>query len=275
MPSNQDDGAAPNGGDDPEQTNAGGGNRNRKRCSVSGCDKQSQGGRNNQMCRFHFKEWAAQNPDLAKEIHQKALVAASMVGLGAEGGRMKVDGGGQRRTLCKIDGCPKQSQGGRCNNMCAAHYNEAIKSNPSNGDMLPSLGTDGTLSVSTADKLPMSTVVDAAPTTSASGAKRKSPHPSCSIETCSKQSQGARCNQMCARHYKEFGGGGNNEGNRGPAPVASDRPRKVRRNPNGGHHPLCMVDGCPKLSQGGRCNHMCASHHKEHLTVTNPRSVGV
>ena len=240
------------------------GNRNRKRCSVSGCDKQSQGARNNGMCRFHFKEWAAQNPDLAKDIHLKAVASAAAASVA--GAELKVDGGGQRRTLCKIDGCPKQSQGSRCSKMCAAHYNEAVKAGVVDaGSVLPSIGGDGKLSTGAANPTGAANSTVAAKATS--GAKRKSTHAACKVEGCTKQSQGARCNLMCARHFKELSGGtvnGDGKRKRSRAPAASGRPHKVRQNPKGGNHPLCQVEGCPKLSQGGRCNFMCAAHHKEH-----------
>ena len=225
------------------------GNRNRKRCSTSGCDRQSQGARNNGMCRFHFKEWAAQNPDLAKDIHLKAVASAAAASVA--GAELKVDGGGQRRTLCTIVGCPKQSQGSRCNKMCATHYNEAVKAGDA-GSILPSIGGDGKLSTGAAN--------------AASGAKRKSTHAACKVEGCTKQSQGARCNHMCARHFKELSDGtanGDGKRKRSRAPAASGRSHKVRQNPKGGNHPLCQVEGCPKLSQGGRCNFMCAAHHKD------------
>lgn len=243
-----------------------GGNRSRRRCSVADCTKQSQGGRNKQMCRLHFKEWMMANPDQAKEFKKKSLVAATMVGMGAAGERLKMDGGGQRRTLCKKDGCPKQSQGGRCNYMCAAHYNEEVKAN--NGGVFPSIDADGKLSAGTNGTAAAAAAAKtaAAGTSNASGTKRKSHHPLCKKEGCPKQSQGGRCNNMCAAHYKEElkQNGGAVKRIRVPPAAASsgERPRKVRRNPNGGHHPLCSVADCPKQSQGSRCNFMCAAHFK-------------
>ena len=238
-----------------------GGNRNRRRCSVADCTKQSQGGRNKQMCRLHFKEWMAANPDQAKDFKKKSLAAATMVGMGAAGERLKMDGGGQRRTLCKKDGCPKQSQGGRCNYMCAAHYNEEVKAN--NGGVMPSIDAGGKLSAGNV------TAAAAAKAPNAGGAKRKSHHPLCKKDGCPKQSQGGRCNNMCASHYKEElkQTGGEAKRPRPPPPAGAAGSRKVRRNPNGGHHPLCSVEDCPKQSQGSRCNFMCASHYKESVAA--------
>jgi len=260
----------------------GGGNRNRRRCSIPNCPKQSQGGRNKDMCRLHFKEWATANPDLSEAFKKKSLVAATMVGMGGAGGgeRMKMDGGGQRRTLCKTEGCPKQSQGGRCNYMCAAHYNEEVKANSGGGGAIPPIGARGKLAgASTATGSKTARAASARRTTAtSSGAKRKSHHPLCAREGCPKQSQGGRCNNMCASHYKEQM---NQNGVQPPAPSAataaasSERPRKTRRNPNGGHHPLCSVMDCPKQSQGSRCNFMCAAHYKEQLAANSGATLGV
>lgn len=269
-----------------------GGNRSRRKCSVTDCTKQSQGARNKQMCRLHFKEWMAAHPDQAKDFQKKSLAAATMVGMGAAGERLKMDGGGQRRTLCKKDGCPKQSQGGRCNYMCAAHYNEEIKAN--NGGVIPSIGADGKLSTDGAGAGAGTGKAKAAAATGAakakaatsaatSGSKRKSHHPLCKVEGCPKQSQGGRCNHMCAAHYKEElkQNGGEVKCVRVPTASSSttaaagaggssgERPRKVRRNPNGGHHPLCSVADCPKQSQGSRCNFMCQAHFKESVTAAD------
>ena len=227
------------------------------------------------MCRLHFKEWMAANSDQAKDFKKKSLAAATMVGMGAAGERLKMDGGGQRRTLCKKDGCPKQSQGGRCNYMCAAHYNEEVKAN--NGGVIPSIGTGGKLSAGNVTDADIAAAAASGTTATkapnASGAKRKSHHPLCKKEGCPKQSQGGRCNNMCAAHYKEElkQNGGEVKCIRVPPAAAAassgGRPRKVRRNPNGGHHPLCSVADCPKQSQGSRCNFMCASHYKESVAA--------
>ena len=86
------------------------GNRKRKYCSISGCDKKSQGARHNGMCRshFNFKELAAQNP------------AADTVAVSDAA----------RRKYCSISGCDKQSQGARNNGMCRSHFKEWAAQNP-------------------------------------------------------------------------------------------------------------------------------------------------
>ena len=199
------------------------------------------------------------------------------------------------RRRCAVDGCGKQSQGKRCNGMCAAHYKRY-------GDPFTAMaaaatpGGEGAMAMAAATMADMNldnlSVSGAAfggndgggaksktKTSGAKGTKRgggngtgqKRKKPLCSVEGCVKQSQGRHRNFMCAAHFREkfgpsaaaaaaaaaAGGGGGGGG-------ATRRRKNVRHNGRSSNHPLCAIDGCPKQSQGGRCNYMCAKHFKQY-----------
>mmetsp|Transcript_24807 Transcript_24807/g.71680 ORF Transcript_24807/g.71680 Transcript_24807/m.71680 type:complete len:174 (+) Transcript_24807:2-523(+) len=108
-------------------------------------------------------------------------------------------------------------------------------------------------------------------TTASTGgtARRKSwAQPKCRVGGCPKQSQGGRCDYMCAAHFKERGGR-----RPPPRPAAAAAAgsgagshdgarRHVRKRMDGGHHALCNVKRCPKQSQGNRSGYMCAAHFR-------------
>ena len=77
-------------------------------CRVEGCTKQSQGVRNNQMCRRHYTIYLQATSyndgfDEADDVPEESCTI------------------GRRRT-CDIPGCPKQSQGKNNLNMCRSHF---------------------------------------------------------------------------------------------------------------------------------------------------------
>ena len=93
----------------------------------------------------------------------------------------------RKKPLCSVKGCVKQSQGGRKNHMCAAHFKEKF------GPTGSAAGASG-----------------AGPIRRRGNARsryndRSSTHPLCAISRCPKQSQGGRCNFMCASHFKQYG----------------------------------------------------------------------
>ena len=116
-----------------------------KSCSVPGCQKQSRGLRCHGMCQRHFNEGDGKQtpPPAAAAGEANAIggleanndLSISSLASGDVGGRSRSRSRGRRKRngatgiadwrWCLVDGCPKQSQGGRCYYMCAEHYNES------------------------------------------------------------------------------------------------------------------------------------------------------
>ena len=321
----------------------------RRRCAVDGCDKQSQGGRNRNMCRSHFREWyLANHPgdevpggagrSQSRQNKKKAAAAAAtngagdrddgdvdrqdlLLGLsysasaeysaataaGTDHASVSTAGSGslpgaqqQSRPRCRVAGCGKQSQGRRCSGMCAAHFKRyghgrAPAAAASAAAAAGAVGIGGgamamvaatmadmnhhmnmdSMSVST-----LGTAGSASIATGGGGGKRKR---RCSVAGCPKQSQGSIKNFMCAAHFNQMGGGGagargtggtaaRGGGRGGTAPgtsggttaggAAADPAR--RRGKRSNYHAPCSIRNCPKQSQGGRCNYMCAGHFKQY-----------
>ena len=85
---------------------------------------------------------------------------------------------------------------------------------------------------------------------------------SCSVDGCTKQSQGASHNNMCRSHYLEAGGTW--KGKKSPTPKKKKASPKKKKTParksDGAYKSECKVEGCTKLSQGARNGHMCRRH---------------
>ena len=249
--------------------------KQKARCAVKGCPKQSQGGRFNFRCAAHFR--------LFNEEGSKA--SSSVEKAPARGRR------GRRR--CSVPGCPKRSQVGQYNFMCVAHFrlhNEEEQGGRSSraGTLFSSRAGGGSIekpqveSESFPEKLkgPGSKVLEIYDVREAGGRTVKG----CSVPGCQKQSRGLRCRGMCQRHFIEGGGkqaGGTNaigglEANNdlsdsslasgdvgGRSRSRSRSPRKRNDATGIADWRWCRVDGCPKQSQGGRCGYMCAAHYNE------------
>ena len=238
--------------------------RQKARCAVPGCPKQSQGAAQNRMCRTHFHDWLRDEGEGEEGSSQEA---GTGIDSSAEKRSRKTAGARRRsrspakgrtdgpspRNRCSVPGCPKQSQGHRCGRMCAAHFKlygaEDDDKDGGNSSRASGSRTGGIL-----------------------------PKARCSVPGCPKQSQGGRCGFMCAAHYNEsrgvrsrarrvIGGGRGGEGQGeggGGTTTSRRRRRKGRRRSDGGFHALCQVRGCPKQSQGGRRNFMCAAHFRQY-----------
>ena len=257
---------------------AGGGSRSSKkkrssppsirkaRCAVPNCPKQSQGAGHNRMCRAHYQQWRRDEGD---ESGGSSLTSmATGIGSSAEkakarkktpvtagrrsrsrspkGGRSDGSSGPSPRNRCAVPGCPKQSQGNRCNLMCMAHFKQLYGDDDDDG-------RDGNNSRASGGSFPKAR---------------------CSVPGCPKQSQGTRCQGMCQRCFKDGGGklphppsaevdndlSVSSLGSRSRS--SSPRKRSGAAAGNGGiARNRCRVDGCPKQSQGGRCGFMCAAHY--------------
>ena len=236
------------------------------RCAVPNCPKQSQGAGHNRMCRAHYQQWRRDEGD---ESGGSSLTSmATGIGSSAEkakarkktpvtagrrsrsrspkGGRSDGSSGPSPRNRCAVPGCPKQSQGNRCNLMCMAHFKQLYGDDDDDG-------RDGNNSRASGGSFPKAR---------------------CSVPGCPKQSQGTRCQGMCQRCFKDGGGklphppsaevdndlSVSSLGSRSRS--SSPRKRSGAAAGNGGiARNRCRVDGCPKQSQGGRCGFMCAAHY--------------
>ena len=300
----------PGPADTPQRANR------KRRCAVEGCGRQSQGGRNRHMCRSHYLEWCREadrppggaapaggdhaggsSADSAADEHAAAAAAAADAAADAATGPPAAPAkpsSAPVRPRCRVAGCGRQSQGRRCGGMCQRHHNEVGHPPPAGarrpmgsvtvagggGAMAMAAATmaDMNMSMNTnADNMSVSTLGTAASSTTPPGSggqqqqqqqqqRRRSVHPLCSVVGCTKQSQGGRCNFMCASHFREKFG----PGTAAVAGTAGGKHRRRRRrgrsryNNRSSTHPLCAINGCPKQSQGGRCNFMCASHFKQY-----------
>ena len=114
------------------------GGRTVKSCSVLGCQKQSRGLRCRGMCQRHFIEGGGKQTGGANAIgglEANNDLSVSSLASGGVGGRSRSRSRSPRKRndaagiadwrWCRVDGCSKQSQGGRSGYMCAAHYNES------------------------------------------------------------------------------------------------------------------------------------------------------
>ena len=114
------------------------GGRTVKSCSVLGCQKQSRGLRCRGMCQRHFIEGGGKQAGGANAIgglEANNDLSVSSLASGGVGGRSRSRSRIPRKRndaagitdwrWCRVDGCSKQSQGGRSGYMCAAHYNES------------------------------------------------------------------------------------------------------------------------------------------------------
>ena len=282
--------ALPEPADTPQRANQ------RRRCAVEGCDKQSQGGRNRDMCRTHFREWyQANHPGGAGSDNARGSSADSAeYAVAADGSTVPTEPAKSSwpysdpaRPRCSVAGCSKQSQGKRCNGMCQRHYSEmgmaysgahrpvsSITVSSASGAMAMAAATMADMNM---DAMSVSTLGTAASSTTpppGSGAHQRHNYqppqrkkPLCSVKGCVKQSQGGRKNHMCAAHFKEkFGptGTGSAAGTSGAGPIRRRGNARSRYNDRSSTHPLCAINRCPKQSQGGRCNFMCASHFKQY-----------
>ena len=82
-------------------------------------------------------------------------------------GAPKMSGVCRKRSMCKVDGCDKMSQGGKCEGMCKSHYKEI---NPE--------------------------------AVAAMNAKAKNIYPRCKVDGCDKKSRGKKYKGMCKSHFK-------------------------------------------------------------------------
>jgi len=159
--------------------------RKKPMCITPGCPKQSQGRRNNDMCRKCFLE---QGGIIALPKSRKASSKKP-----------------SNRAKCAIPGCPKESQGAANGYMCRAHFIESQKVQAVSGaaaaaaaaSMNDGIGEEEE-AVAAAVAAVTATAQDGPP-----GESGKKARQACVVPGCEKQSQGRRNAYMCRAHFVE------------------------------------------------------------------------
>ena len=208
---------------------------------------QSQGVRNNNMCRKHYIAYQKEtNPDLADEIVKELAMA-----------------GKKKRAQCSVEGCPKQSQGRVCNGMCRAHFVASGGDTHSDAALWPKQRMEQKKSPAKMPPMKAQPTKARVRVTTSEGDETERQTYLCRVEGCTKQSQGGRNNHMCRRHYTLYLDASGDVDNEGFAPAdpskdfanGAEEGKKARRK-------SCAIVGCRKQSQGKQNLYMCRFHFR-------------